>query len=89
MVEKPLRNWRVMRAEPSGCLVWFDPSTEVVQLFSRDSEGPLTGEDECVRFGESVSVSASEAEARAGFGNHQLDLLDSMLSPPLVVDGGM
>ena len=28
-----IRNWRVMRAEPSGLVVWFDPSRESLRLY--------------------------------------------------------
>ena len=31
-----LRSWRVSKADPSGCTVWFDPSREQLQLYALD-----------------------------------------------------
>jgi len=33
MVEIPIRNWRVMEAEPSGLMLWFDPTCESIRLY--------------------------------------------------------
>ena len=38
MVEKPIRQWRVVEGQPSGCLVWFDPTTEIVRIYAKDSD---------------------------------------------------
>ncbi len=32
-MKKILSNWRVIRAEPSGLFVWFDPDRESVELY--------------------------------------------------------
>ncbi len=62
--------WRMMEAEPSGCMIWFDPSSEVVRLYRisppSDSDSVPSGAPELDEGGESgyldkvVSVSASE-----------------------------
>ncbi len=76
-----------MKAEPSGLLLWFDPATEFLRLYSLpDSEGsqgdPVDPEGSLDREGGTCyldmvgSVSASEAEARAVSGNRELDQLD-------------
>ena len=33
-VRKPIRSWRVSKAEPSGLQVWFDPVKEFVRLYA-------------------------------------------------------
>ncbi len=33
MIEMIIRQWRVSRAEPSGQMLWFDPSCEAVKLY--------------------------------------------------------
>jgi len=76
-----IRSWRVSQGEPNGLHVWFDPAEEVVRLYSlkgtpeERSEGVDMG-SEIPYLDSVVSVSGSEAEARAVSGNQQLDLLD-------------
>jgi len=35
-VKKPVKAWRIMKAEPFGLLVWFDPSTERPEIHSSE-----------------------------------------------------
>ena len=30
----PIRGWRILRADPSGLLLWFDPRVEFPRLFT-------------------------------------------------------
>ncbi len=69
MVEMIIRNWRVVDGDPSGLLLWFDPSCETVRLYrtppSMNSGEVAPGAAEVDEVGESgyldkvVSVSAS------------------------------
>ena len=36
MARKLIRQWRVSKAEPSGLMIWFDPSRELVRLYELD-----------------------------------------------------
>ena len=47
-VELLIRGWRVARAEPSGMVVWFDPTREHVKLFSGGSACDLAIPEEGV-----------------------------------------
>jgi len=31
-----LRTWRVVKAEPSGLFVWYDPAREAVELYEQE-----------------------------------------------------
>ena len=31
-----IREWRVARAEPSGLMLWFDPTCETPRLYAKD-----------------------------------------------------
>jgi len=33
MARKAIRSWRVLKAEPSGLLLWFDPMIECPRLY--------------------------------------------------------
>ena len=37
MSRKPIRQWRVSRAEPSGLHLWFDPMVEFPRLYENES----------------------------------------------------
>jgi len=50
-----VRSWRIVEAEPSGCMMWFDPDVEVPHLtpvppLPRSSEGlgPLLAGSETI-----------------------------------------
>jgi len=36
MKELVLRSWRMMKADPSGLMCWFDPEREKLMLFELD-----------------------------------------------------
>ena len=36
-----VRQWRVTEADPSGCVVWFDPTREVCYLYELDPPAEL------------------------------------------------
>ncbi len=88
MMEKPLRAWRVMDAFPYGQMVWFDASSEVIWLYSRDLGEEVEDDAEGVDFsveGSIFSASASESEARALAGNEQMNLMDLTKSSSEVI----
>ena len=69
-----IRNWRVSSGDPSGLVVWFDPRTERVRLYSLTEEEQLEYLDSC------VSVSAlSEGEGGDSDKGQQLVLLEDEL----------
>ena len=39
MAKKLLSNWRVLKAEPSGLMVWFDPDQERLELHDLEPPG--------------------------------------------------
>ncbi len=51
-MEKEIRLWRLSSADPAGCNVWFDPTTELLTL--RD----LTEDEKLVTLDKLGSVSA-------------------------------
>ena len=86
-MRKSILNWRVWSVEPSGLVVWFDPSMEFLRLYSlpeqrsvaqshAELEPGLDREGVTDYLDKVGSVSASEAEARALSGNEELDQLD-------------
>ena len=43
MIDLVVRNWRFVKAEPYGMLMWFDPSIETPGLRSRNGEEASLG----------------------------------------------
>jgi len=92
MVELPVRNWRILEAEPSGMLVWFDPKCELVKIYRtphRDGEAVRTYYPGLAETGGSgyldkvVSVRADEAEAEpASKGVEQVEIPEGDLDLP-------
>ncbi len=75
MLEKVVCNWRVFEAQPSGLMLWFDPSCEVVRLYRLPPpDGEEVGDealelDEGGKIGDLdkiVSVSASGPDRASG-----------------------
>ena len=74
--EKVIRQWRIVKGEPFGLMLWFDPSCEAVRLFEtlppRDSEGvdvPAEGVDgggEVEYLDKIVSVSGLDEDETPG-----------------------
>ena len=78
MDEIVVRAWRVVEAQPSGCMLWFDPAREVPKLYRLlppdgeevHAEG-LAAREEAGYLDKVVSVSALETEAEsASIGDH-------------------
>ncbi len=62
-VELTVRSWRITRGVPLGAHCWFDPSCEIVRIFSTHHDGEVHGLDKGPDFeylDSTVSVSASE-----------------------------
>ncbi len=80
-----IRNWRVMRAEPTGALIWFDPEREVPSLRALSRKELSRGERLELEMGldridvsdyldRSISVSASEPSRAPADRYEQVDI---------------
>ncbi len=71
-----VRAWRMMDAEPFGVLVWFDPSCEVVQVFSVAKGSleriPVEGVRSAVRGHETDNYDLFEAQIRSSSSDDDL-----------------
>ena len=54
-MRKPIKQWRIMKAEPSGLLLWFDPMTEFPRLYELEPS-LREGVDPLVRGGDTESI---------------------------------
>ena len=74
-MRKQIRQWRVVRAEPSGLLVWFDPDVEVVRLYSLDP-GQRSGVDAVSERDDQEGSSPVDGESSNGFRQEVLEMGD-------------
>jgi len=51
---KTISQWRVMKAEPNGLLLWFDPMVEFPRLFELEPS-LRSGVDDCTRGDDTIA----------------------------------